>query len=147
MGIAKRIRTLRMMGSHSLVEMARALDIPEEGYRLLEIHDRILIEELKLSQARKLAHKLGISLVSLFDDTALPTKFVSLRYAAKLLQARASAGNPSLPSMQRSFRWKLPWFISQPEQEAANRPILFLQDMAAHLSLDWRCFLLDEDAA
>ena len=136
-----------MTANYSLAEMARALDIPEERYKLLEIHDRILIEELKLSQARKLAHKLGISLVSLFDETALPTKCVSLPYAAKLLHARASASSPSLPSMQRSLQWKLPWFFSQPEQEAANRTILFLQDLASHLSLDWRCFLLDDDAA
>ena len=144
MGTAARIRELRIGLGKSEAEMAQLLGINIHWYGDLEQHDDELISTLSLSQAMRVALLLGVALHDLIAEGNRPSQVTALAQLPECIISHATREGISVEQFEDRVGWKLRQFLDSPVQAAAQLPLIFFQDLAAGLGVDWLSIVPNE---
>jgi len=147
MGAAAHIKTLRERSGKSDLEMAQLLGLNISWYCDLESHDDELVSTLSLSQATRFASLLGVKLYDLLGESPAPGSTIPISQLPERVRAATAQAEVSLEEFENRVGWKLGQFLDTPVQTAAERPVMFLQDLAAQLGLPWLSVIPNDHAA
>jgi transcriptional regulator with XRE-family HTH domain len=147
MGTAERIKALRERLGKSDLEMAQLLGLNIYCYGDLEFHDDELVSMITLSQALRLASLLGAKLHDLLGDDATARPIIPISQLPERVRAAMIQTKVSLEEFEDRVGWELREFLDKPVQTATERPVIFLQDLAAQLGLDWLSIVPNDNAA
>ena len=146
MGIAARIRALRIRAGKSQADMAQRLDLNIAWYADLEKRDDELASTLTLFKAMELASIFGVTLPELMDEPAGAVERVELIELPGRIKAHLKRNGISIGQLEEQVGWELQDFLGSPIQSAAELPIGFLQALAATLGINWLALIPDETA-
>jgi transcriptional regulator with XRE-family HTH domain len=141
MSTAERIRRRREELGKSDVEVAERLGVNDASYADLELHDDELTSVLSLSQAMTLASILNVSLDSLLGVEGFRGDDLPFTELPRLIKSRLSSSEISFEDFEDEVGWQLDQFMESPLRTALGCPIMFLQDLAKGLALDWRAII------
>jgi transcriptional regulator with XRE-family HTH domain len=141
MGIAERIKNLRLASGRSEDELAAMLGISIHSYWDLEAYDNELFTCVSLEQAQRLMRALGTDLTSFISPAGELSSRVSLDQAVTALRELAEQRGWSVAELSDEVGWELDEFLRTPRQTAAAQNLDFFKDIAAPLGLDWHCLL------
>jgi transcriptional regulator with XRE-family HTH domain len=146
MGIAARLRAIRVRAGKSQAEMAQRLELNEAWYADLERHDDELASTLTLFKAMEMASILGVTLAELLDEPPVTDKRIALIDLPARILAHASRKGISMAQLEEQVGWELQDFVGAPVSSAAGLPIRFFQALAAALGINWLALIPDEEA-
>jgi hypothetical protein len=126
--------------------MAQLLDINIDWYCDLEQYDDELVSTLSVNQATHLATALGVGLRNLLGHTPVTMYSVPLAQLPDRIRAHIAGEGVSFAEFEDRVGWELRGFMDAPESMAADTPIMFLQDLAKELELDWLSLVPDSHA-
>ncbi len=92
-----------------------------------------------------LASFLGVSLPELMN-VETTDRSVPLLSAPGRIRSHLDNTKMSLEEFEQRIGWELGDFLVSPLSAAAERPILFLQVLAAHLGIAWPSLIPEDDA-
>lgn len=144
MGIATRIRQMRIRAGKSQAEMTQFLGLNPAWYADLEQHDAEMVSTLTLFQAMHLASVFGVQLHDLLDEPQVPEQRIALMELPDRIVAHTKRKGISIEDLEESVGWELREFLNSPVQVAADLPIRFLQAIAAVLGINWLSLVPDE---
>jgi transcriptional regulator with XRE-family HTH domain len=144
MGIAARLRAIRVRAGKSQAEMAQRLELNEAWYADLERHDDELASTLTLFKAMEMASILGVTLAELLDEPPVTDKRIALIDLPARILAHASRKGISMAQLEEQVGWELQDFVGAPVSSAAELPIRFFQALAAALGINWLALVPDE---
>ena len=145
MGIAARLRAIRVRAGKSQAEMAQRLELNEAWYADLERHDDELASTLTLFKAMEMASILGVTLAELLDEPPVTDKRIALIDLPARILAHASRKGISMAQLEEQVGWELQDFVGAPVSSAAELPIRFFQALAAALGINWLALVPDEE--
>jgi hypothetical protein len=126
--------------------LAQLLDISIDWYCDLEQYDDELVSTLSVNQATHLATALGVGLRNLLDQSATTMDSVPLARLPDRIRAYIAGEGVSFAEFEDRVGWELRGFMDAPESMAADTPIMFLQDLAKELGVDWLSLVPDSNA-
>ena len=144
MGIAARIRALRVRAGKSQAHVAGSLGLNSAWYADLETRDDELAATLTMFKAMELASLLDVSLHDLFDAPAAGNAHLPLIDLPDRITAHAKRARMSIEQLEEKTGWDLREFLASPVQAAAELPILFFQAVATELGMNWLILVPDE---
>ena len=146
MGAAERIRASRIRAGKSRRDVAEHLGLNEAWYQDLEQHDDELAATLTIFQGVELASFLGVRLQDLMTDDRSSAEAIALLDLPSKIDQRLAQTGVSFGQFEEEVGWDLEEFLKAPLKVAAESPIIFLQELAQHLDIDWLSLIPDEDA-
>jgi transcriptional regulator with XRE-family HTH domain len=144
MGIAGRMRVLRIRAGLSHGQMAQRLELNVAWYADLERHDGELAATLSVFKAMELASLLGVRLHELLGLAPDTVPQVALFDLPQLILARVRRDAISVSQLEQRLGWELADFIASPLQALAALPLQFLQDLAAVLEVSLQALIPDQ---
>jgi transcriptional regulator with XRE-family HTH domain len=148
MGTAAQIRFFRVKAGKSTAHMAEQLGLNPAWYSDLEQRDDELVSTLTLFQAMNLAAILSVRVDELLlSDRPSPEQHIPLLSLPDRIRAHAAREGISIEQFGDQIGWELNEFMDSPLKGAAEFPILFLQDLARQLGIDWLRLIPIENSA
>jgi DNA-binding XRE family transcriptional regulator len=144
MGIAARIRAMRIRAGKSQAEMAQRLGLNIAWYADLEARDDELTSTLTIFKAMELASIFGVTLPALLDEPPVADELIALMELPDRILAHAKREGISIEQLEERMGWELREFLGAPVQLAAEFPILFFQALAAALGINWLALIPEE---
>lgn len=144
MGVATRIRALRIRAGKSQADMARRLDLNIAWYADLETRDEELASTLTMFKAMELASLLGVTLHELLDEPPVADEPIAFMDLPGRILAQAKREGLSVEQMEERVGWELRDFLDAPIASSAELPIQFFQAVAATLGINWLALVPDE---
>jgi transcriptional regulator with XRE-family HTH domain len=147
MGIASRIRSLRIRAGKSKIQVAERLGLNAAWYDDLEQNDDELASTLTLFQAMDIASVLGVTLRELVTEDAAGEEPIPLVELPERIRDHIARAGTSVEALEAQVGWSLDDLLASPVTVAAEVPVAFLQALAEQLAIDWlRLVPADEDA-
>lgn len=144
MGVATRIRALRIRAGKSQAGMARRLGLNIAWYADLESRDEELASTLTMFKAMELASLLGVTLHELLDEPPVADEPIGFMDLPGRILAQAKREGLSVEQMEERVGWELRDFLDAPIASAAELPIQFFQAVAATLGINWLALVPEE---
>ncbi len=144
MGVAPRIRALRIRAGKSQADMAQRLGLNIAWYADLESRDEELASTLTMFKAMELASLLGVTLHELLDEPPVTGERIALTDLPAHILAHAKREGLCVEQMEARLGWELREFLDSPIALAAELPIQFFQAFAATLGIDWLALVPEE---
>jgi transcriptional regulator with XRE-family HTH domain len=139
-GIAERIKTLRLKSGRSELELANELGITLHSYGDLEQHDEELESVVSLAQALKLAKLLQTDLLTLLGETEIPVK-MSIARVRSALNAQLGKSAEAKELMEDTLDWDLGPFLEGSEEWTTVYTVDFVRRLATAIEVDWQVLL------
>jgi transcriptional regulator with XRE-family HTH domain len=144
MGIAARVRALRIRAGKSQAEMAQRLGLNIAWYADLEALDDELASTLTIFKAMELASNFGVTLHELLEEPPVADGRIALMELPDRILAHAKREGISIEQLEERVGWELHDFFGSPVQFAAEFPIQFFQAVATELGINWLALIPDE---
>lgn len=140
MGIAHRIRELRVKSGRAENDLANELGLTTDGYCDLESYDEELENTVSIAQALMLARLLGTDLLELLGvpEAAVPVKTAAIR-AAMVAQLDKSPG--ARETLEDQINWDLGPFLEGADQWMTVYTLDFIRSLATATGLGWEGML------
>jgi transcriptional regulator with XRE-family HTH domain len=146
MGVAARIRALRIRAGRSQAELAQAVGLNVAWYADLEIRDNELAATLTLFKAMELASVFAVPLHELLGEPTVAGDPIGLIDLPQRIVDHAKNAGISIEQLEERTGWELREFLDSPILTAAHMPIAFFQAVASALGINWLSLVPDERA-
>ena len=146
MGIAARVRALRIRAGKSQAEVAQRLELNAAWYADLERRDGELTSTLTIFKAMELASIFGVTLHELLDEPPPEGERIALVDLPDRILVHVKREGISVGQLEQRLGGELEAFLGSPVQLAAELPICFFQALAACLGINWLALVPDEDS-
>jgi transcriptional regulator with XRE-family HTH domain len=145
MGIADRIRALRLESGRSELELANELGLTVDGYCDLEQQESELESVLSIAQALKLAKLLGTNVLGLLGEAEHPTKLPIARVrsalVAHLKNSHVGSSTEAKQALEDEIDWDLGPFLEGTDEWMSVYTIEFIKKLAMAIEVDWQVVL------
>lgn len=145
MGIADRIRALRLESGRSELELANELGLTVDGYCDLEQQELELESVLSIAQALKLAQLLGTNVLGLLGEAERPTKLPIARVRSALVAhletSHVGSSAEAKQVLEDEIDWDLGPFLEGTDGWMSVYTIEFVKKLAMAIEVDWQVVL------
>ena len=145
MGIAARVRALRVRAGKSQADMAQGLGLNNAWYSDLETRDDELASTLTIFKAMEMTSILGVTMHELLDEPPVTDVRIALTELPDRIIAHAKREGISVEQLEERVGWEFHEFLDSPVQMAAEFPIRFFQTLASALGINRLALVPDED--
>lgn len=131
------IRELRESRGLSQEELAHLLGLSLDSVADLERHDDELTTTISLQQAVLLAQSLGLALSELVSAEGGAEPALTAGEARSALLQLMQQQDRDRQSIEDDVGWDMTDFYANPEKTLLERPIMFAQELARVVGVDW----------
>jgi len=136
---AERIRTLRDESGKSVKDMCDLLGMSDMGYFDLELHDDELPTVPSLSQVRRLAAALGVTVAALLseDGFAAPEHHIKYEELVECTENHMRQSGLTQEQLEDQIGWSLDAFFAGEQKMFDTYNLEFLKALCAEVGIFW----------